>query len=173
MRRVLPFLIAGLPVAVASRALHGPEALTFTAAALALVPLAAWLGDGTEQLAARLGSGMGGLLNATFGNAAEIIISIFALRRGLIALVKASLTGSIIGNTLLILGTSLFVGGVRHGSQRFDPKAVGRHAAMMILAVSAMTLPAIFASVERDAYVREEVSISVSILLLATYGAYI
>src|SRR5262249_26230208 len=109
----------------------------------------------------------------TFGNAAEIIISVFALRRGLVGLVKASLTGSIIGNTLLILGSALFVGGVRHGSQRFDARSVGRHAAMMILAVSAMVLPAVFALFERDVAVREEVSIGVSVLLLATYGAYV
>ncbi|HEY6221385.1 MAG TPA: cation transporter, partial [Candidatus Eisenbacteria bacterium] len=173
MRRFVPILIAGLPVAVAIRMLGGSEALMFAAAALSLVPLAGWIGEGTEHLAARLGAGLGGLLNATFGNAAEIIISIFALRRGLVGLVKASLTGSIIGNTLLILGTSLFVGGVRHGPQTFDSKSAGRHATMMILAVSAMALPAIFGSVQPDVFVREEVSVGVSILLLATYGAYV
>jgi Ca2+:H+ antiporter len=173
MRRLLPWLIAGLPVALAIRLLRGSPVLTFVAAAIALVPLAAWIGESTEHLATRLGAGLGGLLNATFGNAAEIIISIFALRRGLVVLVKASLTGSIIGNLLLILGTSLVVGGARHGSQRFDAKAVGRHAAMMILAVSAMVLPAVFALFESSPPVREEVSIGVSILLLLTYVAYL
>ncbi len=88
-------------------------------------------------------------------------------------LVKASITGSIIGNTLLILGLSAVVGGRKHGVQRFNAKHTGHHAAMMILAVSAMALPAVFATVERDAWIREEVSIGVAILLLLTYGAYI
>jgi Ca2+:H+ antiporter len=87
--------------------------------------------------------------------------------------VKASLIGSIIGNTLLILGLSAFVGGVKHGSQKFAIRPAGRHAAMMILALSAMALPAVFATLEQDAFIREEVSIGVSILLLLTYAAYI
>lgn len=166
-------LVVGLPVAIASRLLHGPEWITLVAAALSLLPLAGWIGHATEHAAARMGPGIGGLLNATFGNAAELIIAIFALRRGLIDLVKASLTGSIIGNTLLILGLSAFVGGVKHGSQKFAVRPAGRHAAMMILALSAMALPAVFATIEKDAFVREEVSIGVSILLLLTYAAYI
>ncbi len=112
-------------------------------------------------------------MNATFGNAAELIITVFALREGLVDLVKASITGSIIGNTLLILGCAALVGGLRHGPQRFDAPAAGRHAAMMILALSAMALPAVFATVVKSAFVREEVSVGVSILLLITYGAYI
>jgi Ca2+:H+ antiporter len=166
-------LILGLPIAVACRLLDAPAWTVFVASALALLPLAGWIGLGTEHAATRLGSSLGGLLNATFGNAAELIITIIALRRGLVDLVKASITGSIIGNTLLILGLSAFAGGTKHGVQRFNAKKTGHHAAMMILAVSAMTLPAVFATVEKDAWVREEVSIGVAILLLLTYGAYI
>ena len=173
MRYVMTSLVVGLPIAIASRLLHGPEWVTLVASALSLLPLAGWIGRATEHAAARMGPGIGGLLNATFGNAAELIIAIFALRRGLIDLVKASLTGSIIGNTLLILGLSAFVGGVKHGSQKFAIRPAGRHAAMMILALSAMALPAVFATIEQDAFVREEVSIGVSILLLLTYAAYI
>ena len=173
MSRWLNFAIAGLPVAAASRILHWPDWVTFAAAALSLLPLARWIGVGTEHAAARVGSSLGGLLNATFGNAAELIITIFALRRGLVDLVKASLTGSIIGNTLLILGLSAFIGGKKHGMQKFAVKPAGRHAAMMILAVSAMALPAVFATVEKDTWAREEVSIGVAVLLLATYAAYI
>ncbi len=173
MSRLFNLLVAGLPIALASRLLHGPEWLTFAAAALSLLPLARWIGQGTEHAASRVGSSIGGLLNATFGNAAELIIAIFALRRGLVDLVKASIIGSIIGNTLLILGMSAFVGGRRHGTQKFAVKSAGRHAAMMILAVSAMALPAVFATVEKSAFVREEVSVGVSILLLTTYAAYI
>jgi Ca2+:H+ antiporter len=173
MRHFWNALLLGLPAALVSRLLHGPEWLTLLAAALSLLPLARWIGIGTEHLASRVGPSLGGLLNATFGNAAELIIAIFALRQGLVDLVKASITGSIIGNTLLILGCSALVGGLRHGPQRFDAQAVGRHAAMMILALSAMGLPAVFATVEKSAFVREEVSVGVSILLLVTYGAYI
>ncbi len=173
MRRVMNFLLLGLPAAVAARLLDAPDWVTLTASAISLLPLAAWIGRATEHAAARMGPGLGGLLNATFGNAAELIIAIFALRRGLISLVKASLTGSIIGNTLLILGLSCLVGGLRHGTQKFAVGPTGRHAAMMILAVSAMALPAVFATIEKDAFVREEVSIGVSILLLLTYAAYV
>ena len=173
VQRVMNLLLLGLPVAVVARLLHGPDWLTLAASAISLLPLAAWIGRATEHAAARMGSGMGGLLNATFGNAAELIIAIFALRRGLVSLVKASLTGSIIGNTLLILGLSCLVGGLRHGTQKFAVGPTGRHSAMMILAVSAMALPAVFATIEKDAFVREEVSIGVSILLLLTYAAYV
>ena len=171
--RWLTALILGLPIAVVCRMLDAPAWTVFLASALALLPLAGWIGLGTEHAAARLGSGLGGLLNATFGNAAELIITIFALRRGLVDLVKASITGSIIGNTLLILGLSAFVGGTKHGTQRFDSKQTGHHSAMMILALAGMALPAVFATVEKDAWIREEVSIGVAILLLLTYGAYI
>jgi Ca2+:H+ antiporter len=166
-------LILGLPIAIVCRLLHAPDWTVFVASALSLLPLAGWIGLATDHAATRLGASLGGLLNATFGNAAELIITIFALRRGLVDLVKASITGSIIGNTLLILGLSSLVGGVKHGTQRFDSKKTGHHAALMILALSGMALPAVFATVEKDAWVREEVSIGVAILLLVTYGCYI
>ena len=172
MRR-LSLLLVALPIAVASRLLHWPEWATFAAAAVTLLPLAGWIGRATEQAAGRMGAGLGGLMNATFGNAAELILTIFALKAGLVDVVKASLVGAIIGNTLLVLGLSAFVGGVRHGTQKFPVGPTGRHAAMMILAVSGMALPAVFATVERKAFVREEVSVGVSILLLLTYAAYI
>jgi len=173
VRRLLSLLLVALPIAVASRLLHWPEWATFAAAAVSLLPLAGWIGRATEQAAARMGTGLGGLMNATFGNAAELILTIFALRAGLVDVVKASLTGAIIGNTLLVLGLSAVVGGLRHGTQKFPVGPTGRHAAMMILAVSGMAMPAVFATVERQAFVREEVSVGVSILLLLTYGAYI
>jgi Ca2+:H+ antiporter len=173
VRQALNVLLLGLPVAVVSRFAQWPDWVTFTAAAIALLPLAGWIGRGTEHAAAKLGAGLGGLLNATFGNAAELILTIFALRRGLVDVVKASLTGAIIGNTLLIVGVSAFVGGVKHGTQKFPVRPTARHAAMMILAVSAMALPAVFATVVKRDFVREEVSVGVSIVLLLTYGAYL
>src|SRR2546429_5226149 len=102
--RWLAVLALGLPVAIVCRVLHAPEWAIFAASAASLLPFAAWIGLATGQAASRLGSSLGGLLNATFGNAAELIISVFALRRGMTDLVKASLTGSIIGNMLLIVG---------------------------------------------------------------------
>jgi Ca2+:H+ antiporter len=173
VRRFINVLLLGLPIAVVARLAGWPHWVVFLAAALSLLPLAGWIGRSTEHLAATMGSAMGGLLNATFGNAAELIITILALRKGLVELVKASITGSIIGNTLLILGLSAFIGGRRHGRQKFNATAAGRHAAMMILAIGAMALPAVFATVEKDAWIREEVSIGVSILLLVTYFAYV
>ena len=173
MLRIWNLLLLGLPAAFVCRLVGGPAWLIFLGAAIALLPLARGIGIGTEHAAARLGSGLGGLLNATFGNAAELILTILALRQGLVTLVKASITGSIIGNTLLIVGCAALVGGLKHGPQSFSAKAVGRHAAMMILAVSAMAVPAVFARAVRSEFLREEVSVGVSILLLATYGAYI
>jgi len=171
--RLLAILVLGMPAAFACKLLGAPPWTIFAGSALALLPLAGWIGMGTEHAAKRVGPSLGGLLSATFGNAAELIITLFALREGLTDLVKASLTGSIIGNTLLVFGAAAVAGGVKHGAQRFDARTAGRHSAMMILAVSAMALPAVFATVVQSAYVREEVSVGVSILLLLTYAAYI
>src|SRR5262249_35051337 len=103
--------------------MHWGAVWVFVASALAIVPLAGLMGESTEQLASRLGAGIGGLLNATFGNAAELIIALVALQRGLYDVVKASLTGSIIGNILLVLGVSMLAGGRRPGKQRCHPPA--------------------------------------------------
>ena len=116
----------------------------FLTAAASLVPLAGLIGLGTEQLAARSGPALGGFLNATFGNAAELIIAIVALRTGHIELVKASITGSIVGNLLLVLGLSFFVGGLGRKSQKFHRTAATNTAGMLFLAVVALVVPAVF-----------------------------
>src|SRR3954469_25256728 len=116
----------------------------FITAAISLVPLAGLIGEGPEQLAARAGPAWGGFLNATFGNAAELIIALVALRNGHIALVKASITGSIVGNLLLVLGLSFFVGGLGRKSQKFHRMAATNTAAMLFLAVVALVMPAVF-----------------------------
>src|SRR5262252_6669768 len=116
----------------------------FIAAAASLVPLAGLIGHGTEQLASRSGPALGGFLNATFGNAAELIIALVALRNGHVALVKASISGSIIGNLLLVLGLSFFVGGLGRPSQTFHRTAATNTAAMLFLAVVALVMPAVF-----------------------------
>src|SRR6202035_2264163 len=121
LRPSLDWLLVFVPVAVGAHFLApGRDTFIFFAAAAAIVPLAGWIGRSTEQLACRVGDGLGGLLNATFGNAAELIIGIMALRRGLTGVVKASLTGSILGNVLLVLGASLLVGGLRYRQQTFN-----------------------------------------------------
>jgi Ca2+:H+ antiporter len=130
--RLLAILVLGLPAAFACKLLGAPPWTVFAGSAIALLPLAGWIGMGTEHAAKAVGPSLGGLLSATFGNAAELIITIFALREGLTDLVKASLTGSIIGNTLLVFGASAVAGGVKHGAQRFDARTAGRHSAMMI-----------------------------------------
>lgn len=147
--------------------------VVFPLAALGIIPLAGLLGVATEDLAHHSGPRLGGLLNATFGNAAELIITILALQKGLIPLVKASLTGSIIGNALLVLGAAALAGGLRYGIQRFDAHEAQRHATMMILAVAGLLLPSLFAFSVRDFFIREELSILLSVVLLIIYGAYI
>src|SRR5204863_3472836 len=113
----------------------------FTAATLALLPLAAAIGRATETLADHLGGGIGGLLNATFGNAAELIIGTLALRAGLVDLVKASITGSIIGNVLLVFGAAAFAGGLKHRVQRFNRSASGMGATMLLLSAIRLSIP--------------------------------
>jgi Ca2+:H+ antiporter len=135
-----------VPVAIAGHYLHWNETIQFILAGLAIVPLADLIGEGTEHLAEKAGQRIGGLLNATLGNAAELIISIFAIRAGLLELVKASITGSILGNLLLVLGASIFLGGLKHGRQRFMRTQASTNATMLILAVIALVIPSIFSS---------------------------
>jgi Ca2+:H+ antiporter len=111
---------------------------------LAILPLAAYIGRATEALADRLGGGIGGLLNATFGNAAELIIGVLALRHGLPDLVKASLTGSILGNVLLVFGAAAFAGEMRHRVQRFNRTAAGLGTTMLLLSAVGLIVPAVF-----------------------------
>src|SRR6187397_2710573 len=138
-------LLAFVPIAVGLE-MTMPENHTaiFCASVLAILPLAAMIGRSTEVLADRLGGGIGGLLNATFGNAAELIIGALALREGLIDLVKASLTGSIIGNVLLVFGAAALVGGLKHPVQRFNRTAAGLGTTMLLLSAVGLIVPAVF-----------------------------
>lgn len=142
----LRYLIIFVPIAFALEfipALKNDLAL-FLVCCLGLIPLAGFLGEATEELAIHTGPRVGGLLNATLGNAAELIIAIVALSQGKLELVKASITGSILGNLLLILGLALLLGGLRHGIQRFDRQAAGVAATMMTLAVIGLVIPTLF-----------------------------
>jgi Ca2+:H+ antiporter len=176
-------LVPFIPIAVILDVAHASSALIFTTSALGVIPTAALMGRATEELAARSGPGIGGLLNVTFGNAPEIIIALFALHEGLQEVVKASLIGSILGNTLLVLGASMFVGGLGRDRQRFDRTAATAQSATLLLAVTAMAMPAIFELVEGKGLPDpgaelvnygskvEGLSFAVAIVLLLTYGA--
>ncbi len=149
---------------------------TFVLAAVGILPLAALMGESTEHLAVRAGPTWGGLLNASFGNAAELIIAIIALSRGLNEVVKASLTGSILGNILLVAGIAMVAGGWRRKEQTFSPFAAEANAGMLALGVAAMLTPAIFHHVAESlhdphqALHEHEVSVGCSIILLAAYA---
>lgn len=165
-------LYAMIPVAIAMQFLHASLAWEFVFACLAVLPLAGWIGFGTEQLARRMGPTVGALFNATFGNFAEMVIAIFAIRAGLIPVVRASLSGSILGNILLVTGASMLAGGWKRNIVRFNGLAAESQAGQMILAVASMLVPALF-FLDVSAVHREElihpVSIGVSIVLIASY----
>lgn len=170
------FLVATLAVSavavIADFVLALDPTVVFVIAAVAILGLAWLVGLATERLGALSGPQVGGILNATFGNIAELIIAFFALREGLIEVVKASITGSIIGNLLLVLGVSVLVGGLRHGIQTFDPRIAGSNAALLVLAAIGLFVPAVFA-VSTDAggqgTITEE-SVLVAVALMAAYG---
>ena len=143
-RKILLGMLIFVPAAIAADLLHASPILVFVLSALGIIPLADLIGEGTEELAAHTGPKLGGLLNATLGNAAELIITIFAIRQGLLALVLASITGSILGNLLLVSGLSMVVGGIRNGSQTFDRKQAGQNATLLVLAVVALVIPSLF-----------------------------
>ncbi|HVX90578.1 MAG TPA: calcium/proton exchanger [Candidatus Paceibacterota bacterium] len=144
----------------------------FVLSAIALVPLAKFIGDATEDLSARTGPSVGGLLNATFGNATELMVGLFALNAGLIEVVKASITGSIIGNLLLVLGTAMLAGGWKRERQHFNATAAKATGSTLILGTTALVMPAIFLLTGGGtAEEVEHLSIFVSLLLILAYGA--
>jgi Ca2+:H+ antiporter len=140
----LNLLLVFVPISIALELSHGPPLAIFITSCLSILPVAGLMGHATEELAKHLGSTIGGLLNATFGNAAELIITLFAIQRGLLDVVKASITGSIVGNILLVLGAAVFLGGLRHRRQTFNQVAAGMHSNMLVLAVTALMVPALF-----------------------------
>jgi Ca2+:H+ antiporter len=171
-RNALLLLLVFVPVALVLRFLFGMRGLAvFITSALAIIPLAGLMGRATEALAEHLGEGIGGLLNATFGNAAELIIAIVALRAGLYDLVKASITGSIIGNILLVFGASALYGGLRYHSQKFNPTAASLGATLLVLSAIGLVVPAIFhLLVQGNPRAHErELSLEIAFVLMITY----
>ncbi len=165
-----------LPGAALHEFLHQHPGLIFAVAAISLIPLASLLGEATEELAGHVGSGLGGFLNATLGNAAELIIAFLARRSGHVAVVKASITGSIIGNLLLVFGLSVLVGGYGREKQTFNRTAVGANTSMLFLAVVALVMPAIFelavfGKLEEQGELIERLSFWTAAVLLVSYFA--
>jgi Ca2+:H+ antiporter len=172
----LNWLVVLLPIAIVLERAHASPLWVFLASALAVVPLAGLIGEATEELALRLGPGLGGLLNATFGNGAELLIGAFALQAGLIDVVKASLSGSIIGNILLVLGLAILAGGWGRDKQVFNSTVAGSQTLMLFLAVVALVMPAIYdltvlGSLQATNRPLELLSLASSLVLLAAYVA--
>ena len=167
----LEWLLVALPVAIVLELAHGPAIWIFATAALAILPLAGIIGHATEDLAARSGPQVGGLLNATFGNVTEMIIAFFLIVQNEIEVVKASITGSIIGNVLVVLGLSFLVGGWRREQQTFNRASAGLHSASLVIAVVALLMPALFHLSPEATFFREEaVSMGVAVILIAIYA---
>ncbi|HEX2696582.1 MAG TPA: calcium/proton exchanger [Anaerolineales bacterium] len=168
----LIILLLALPFTLAAQLLGWSSVTIFILAAIGIIPLASYIGDATEDLASHTDPRLGALLNATLGNAAELIITITAVQAGLLELVKASITGSIIGNLLLVLGFSIVVGGVRYGVQTFNKQNAARNAILLVLAVVTLVIPSIFSqSIGGEGSSKVEVlSLGVAVIMLALYG---
>jgi Ca2+:H+ antiporter len=176
-------LVPFIPIAIALELAHASATVVFITSALGVIPTAALMGRATEELAARSGPGIGGFLNVTFGNAPELIIAFFALNEGLQEVVKASLVGSILGNILLVMGAAMLVGGLRRDRQRFNATAANVTSMMLLLAIVALIMPAVFALIEGTGLPHptekahnyggdvETLSVGVALVLLATYIA--
>jgi Ca2+:H+ antiporter len=181
--RPVYYLAVFIPTAVILELAHASPVLVFTAAALGVIPTAAVMGQATEHIAAKSGPGIGGFLNVTFGNAPELIIAFFALKEGLQEVVKASIVGSIVGNILLVLGAAMLVGGLKREKQTFNRTAATAQSAMLLLALTALIMPAVFQLVhggglpsvgdERVDFGSdlETLSLGVALVLMATYAA--
>jgi Ca2+:H+ antiporter len=176
-------LVPFIPLAIVLEVAHASATVIFFTAALGIIPTAALMGLATEELAARSGPGIGGLLNVTFGNAPELIIALFALNEGLQEVVKASIIGSILGNILLVLGAAMLVGGLGRDRQFFNATAANVQSLMLFLAATAMVMPAIFELVEGQGLPSvnaervdfgstvEQLSVAVAVVLAGTYIA--
>ncbi len=175
MPRWLYYLMILAVVAPIISLVGGPklETAIFIFSTLSLIPLAALIGRATEDLEYYVGPIAGGLLNATFGNAPEVIIGIFALQHGLLSVVKASITGSIISNALLVLGGSLALGGFRWGRQFFSYRDAGQYSAMMVMAVAGLLIPYIASTAIHDKARMQTVSVGIALILLAVYVLYL
>ena len=172
-QRILRILLLFVPIALALGWTHAPPAWVFVAGCLAILPLAGLMGEATEHLACRAGPAIGGLLNASFGNAAELIIGFIALRAREYEVVKASLTGSIIGNMLMVLGLAMLLGGWKRKELSFNRLAAESGSSVMVLAAIALVIPAIYAQTTEHQHPEhiESISLDIAWVLLLTYAA--
>lgn len=169
---ILSLLLLFVPISIAAHFLEWGAAVVFITSCIAIVPLAAWMGTATEEIAVVAGPTLGGLLNATFGNATELIIALIALNAGLVNVVKATITGSIIGNLLLVMGFSMLLGGLRYKEQEFQPIVARVNASAMNLAVVAILLPTAMdaTSVGLSQVTIQRLSIAVAVVLILVYA---
>ncbi|MTJ15072.1 calcium/proton exchanger [Anabaena sp. UHCC 0187] len=169
---IFSVLLLFIPISLAAHFLEWGDLIVFITAALAILPLAAWMGTATEEIAVVVGPGIGGFLNATFGNATELIIALVALNAGLIDVVKASITGSIISNLLLVMGLSMLLGGIRYKEQTFESVVARVNASSMNLAVIAILLPTAmnYTSVGISEKTVQSLSLAVAVVLILVYG---
>jgi Ca2+:H+ antiporter len=171
-RNPLSLLIIAFPLAILAGSLHWGPIWVFIFSAVAVIPLAGFIGRGTEVLAAFSGPKIGGLLNATLGNAAELIITLIAIKANLLELVKASITGSILGNLLFVLGASMLLGGIKNGKQQFDKQQAANHATLLTLTILALAIPSLFShSMGPTGSIKIEIlSLGVAVVMLVLYG---
>lgn len=171
--KYLKWLLIFLPISFICNMLGAPAVLLFSTAALSIVPLAGVLGRATEEISVYSGPRVGGFLNATFGNATELIISIFALKAGLFDVVKASIAGSVIGNILLVLGMSMFLGGLKYKTQEFNHKLIEFSSSMLLFSVIGLSIPAIFThtitSVTLNTSRYEALTLGVAVIMFSIY----
>lgn len=171
-KNILLFLLLFIPVSLAANFLQWGNLIVFITAGLAILPLAAWMGTATEEIAVVVGPTLGGLLNATFGNATELIIALIALNAGLVDVVKASITGSIISNLLLVMGFSMLLGGLRYKEQTFQSIVARVNASSMNLAVIAILLPTAmnYTSAGISEKILQNLSLAVAVVLILVYA---
>ena len=170
--KILKWLLIFIPISIIGEFMHFSPTLMFILSALAIVPLAGLMGEATEEISFYTGPKLGGFLNATFGNATELIISFFALKDGLFDVVKASIAGSVIGNILLVLGASMLAGGLKYKTQSFNKKVMETSSSMLLFAVIGLTIPAIFMHTIKPEFLNtkyESLSVIVAVVMFAIY----
>src|SRR6202008_3932846 len=177
LRRPINWLLIFIPITlILERIGEVPAPLVFFSAGVAIIPIAAMIVRATEQLAMRTGDAVGGLLNATFGNAPELIIALVALKAGYLDMVRASLAGAILANLLLALGMAFLLGGLRFHEQRFNPAATRAYSTMMFVAAVSMTVPSAFNrafGAQGVLHQEKMLNIAIAMLLLIAYGLYL
>ena len=170
--KFLKFMLIFIPISIIGKFMHFSPAVMFILAALSIIPLAGLMGEGTEEISFYSGTKIGGFLNATFGNATELIISFFALKQGLFEVVKSSIAGSIIGNILLVLGASMLCGGIKHKTQKFNKNVVEVTSSMLLFAVIGLCIPAVFTHTFPSELLNtkyENLNLAVSIIMFILY----